>query len=287
MTNISFFFNNTVFDSWLEEDIGYFDLTSTILNINQKTVKMSWIARNEMTVACSEEVSALVSKVGGQVMHIVPSGKKVDAGGSIVTAVGPTQGLLNCWKVAQNLLEYACSVATRTDKLCVQAKQKNPDIGILTTRKTPPGLRKIAQKAAIAGGAAPHRLTLSETILIFPQHRKLLSNDWDCINQVLNTNKGNLIEKKIVIEVDNLEEAFKAISAGADIIQFDKSTPENLKKWCPILRGKCPNIKIVAAGGIKLDNAQSYAATGVDALVTSSVYFGPPADIGVSVDKSN
>jgi molybdenum transport protein len=38
-------------------------------------------------------------------------------------------------------------------------------------------------------------------------------------------------------------------------------------------------VKISAAGGIDADNAADYAATGVDVLVTSWVYFGKPEDI--------
>jgi len=36
---------------------------------------------------------------------------------------------------------------------------------------------------------------------------------------------------------------------------------------------------IAELGGINADNSREYAATGVDALVTSWVYFGKPEDI--------
>jgi len=38
-----------------------------------------------------------------------------------------------------------------------------------------------------------------------------------------------------------------------------------------------------AAGGINEQNAAEYAATGVDILVLSSVYFGKPSDIRVTI----
>lgn len=283
MMQASMFFDGATLDGWLEEDIGYFDLTSTVLAIGEQPAQICWVARNDMVAACSEEVASLVQRSGGRVTQAQPSGSQIAAGAPIVTAEGSAQGLLNCWKVAQNLLEYACSVATRTKDMCLQAHQVNQHVGILTTRKHPPGLRRIAQKAALAGGAAPHRLGLSETVLVFPQHRALLSDGWQSVRAALECHKGRLIEKKIVIETETLDEAHKAMNAGADVIQFDKVSPQELKQWCPLLRGQWPGIKIIAAGGINLGNVQAYAASGVDALVTSSVYFGPPADIGVVV----
>lgn len=73
------------------------------------------------------------------------------------------------------------------------------------------------------------------------------------------------------------------MDAGADVIQFDKVHPQQLTEWSQALRAQWPAIKILAAGGINAGNVQAYAASGVDALVTSSIYFGPPADIGVVV----
>lgn len=95
--------------------------------------------------------------------------------------------------------------------------------------------------------------------------------------------RSRLVEKKIVIEAETLEEAQQAVRAGADVIQFDKVEPALLAQWCPDLRRQWPALGLLAAGGIRLDNVAQYAATGVDALVTSSLYFGPPSDVGVRV----
>lgn len=42
------------------------------------------------------------------------------------------------------------------------------------TRKTWPGGRAVARRAVLAGGAVMHRLGLSETLLVFPEHRALM-----------------------------------------------------------------------------------------------------------------
>ena len=41
---------------------------------------------------------------------------------------------------------------------------------------------------------------------------------------------------------------------------------------------------MAAAGGINEDNAKAYAATGVDLLVTSAMYWGKPADIAARME---
>ncbi|MCQ9617447.1 hypothetical protein L1889_12730 [Paenalcaligenes niemegkensis] len=196
MLQASVFFDTATLEGWLEEDVSYFDLTSAVLAIGTQAAQIRWVARTDLVVACSEEVARLVELSGGHVTQVHSSGHKIAPGDAIVTAEGSAQSLLDCWKVAQNLLEYACSVATRTHKMCTLAYQVSEDIGILTTRKHPPGLRRVAQKAALAGGAAPHRLGLSETVLVFPQHRSLLPNGWQSVREALSLHARHLVEKK-------------------------------------------------------------------------------------------
>lgn len=283
MTNAGVFFELATLDGWLQEDLGYLDLTSAVLDVGGQNARMAWVARDHMVAACAEEVARMVRHRGAHVSVCLPSGQAVAPGAVLVEADGPAQALLDCWKVGQNLLEYACAVATRTRAMVEAATQASPDVGILTTRKHPPGLRRVAQKAALAGGAAPHRLGLSETVLVFPQHRALMPGGWEAVREALARHRSRLIEKKIVIEAETLEEAREAVHAGADVIQFDKVEPGQLAQWCPALRRQWPAVGLLAAGGIRLDNVARYAATGVDALVTSSLYFGPPADVGVRV----
>lgn len=46
----------------------------------------------------------------------------------------------------------------------------NPECEVLTTRKSMPGAKDLLTCAVMAGGAFPHRLGLSETVLVFEQH---------------------------------------------------------------------------------------------------------------------
>ena len=70
-----------------------------------------------------------------------------------------------------------------------------------------------------------------------------------------------------------------------DCLQLEKFTPEALRDIIPALRKLNSGIRILAAGGINADNAQEFAASGADVLVTSWVYFGKPQDIQVTMRR--
>jgi molybdenum transport protein len=42
---------------------------------------------------------------------------------------------------------------------------------------------------------------------------------------------------------------------------------------------------VACAGGINIENIEEYAKTGVDVIVTSSLYFTKPADIKALIEK--
>ncbi len=90
-------------------------------------------------------------------------------------------------------------------------------------------------------------------------------------------------ETKIIVEADTLEEALLIAQSRADVAQLDKLSPSELATAVTLLRAANPDILISAAGGINETNAAEYAATGIDIIVLSSVYFGKPSDIGVSM----
>lgn len=276
------FFDHATIDAWIAEDAPLLDLTTHLLAIGKQTARIQFTVRHDTVAACTEEAARIVQHCGGQVQQQLASGTPVSAGTVLLSATGDATGLLRAWKVAQNLLEYACGVAGATGRMVQTVQAVAPHVAVLTTRKHAPGLRRIALKATLSGGAFPHRLGVGETVLVFPQHRALVG-DWHTLQTRLSAAAPALAEKKCVIEVQSLDDAFAAIHAGADVLQFDKVTPTQLHTWCPQLREQHPRVGLLAAGGITLHNAVDYATSGVNALVTSSLHHAPPADVGVSV----
>ena len=278
----SVFFDNATIDAWIAEDAPLLDLTTHLLGIGDRPARISFTVRSNAVAACTEEAARTVQHCGGQVQQFLPSSTRVSAGDVLLTATGNAASLLRAWKVAQNLLEYACGVAGATARMVEAVQAAAPGVAVLTTRKHAPGLRRIALKATLSGGAFPHRLSVGETVLVFPQHRALLG-DWDALQTRLTAAAPALAEKKCVIEAHSLEDAQHAAKSGADVVQFDKASPEQLRQWCAVLRAQHPHLALLAAGGVNGHNAADYATTGVDALVTSSLHHAPPDDIGVQI----
>jgi molybdenum transport protein len=211
-----------------------------------------------------------------------PSGTKLPTGIEFLSAEGSAQALHAGWKVALNLLEYASGIASRTGRIVEKCRVVNPALSVVTTRKSFPGTKKIAIKAVISGGALPHRLGLSETVLVFKQHTAFLGGLEAFLGTVAEL-KCKARETKIIIEADTVEEAMHIARSGADIVQLDKIAPIELGTAVRAIRSVNPNILVSAAGGINEANAAEYAATRIDIIVLSSVYFGKPADISATI----
>jgi len=125
-----------------------------------------------------------------------------------------------------------------------------------------------------------HRLGLSDTILVFPEHRALCGDA--SLTDLATRVRRAAPEKKIVIEVKSVEEAIAATDAGFDVIQLEKFVPVDIVRVAERLpRDRRP--VLAAAGGINPSNAADYASAGADVLVTSAPYTAPPRDVQVRI----
>lgn len=269
-------------ERYIEEDVPFGDLTTTLLGIGDEPGEIAFTTRERTVVCCTEEAGRVLAKCGAEVIFALPSGTIAAPGTQILKASGPAAALHAAWKVAMNLLEYASGISTRTATIVERARAVNPDINVVTTRKSFPGTKKIAIKAIMAGGAFPHRLGLSESILVFSQHTAFLGG-LDPFLERIAVLKKHAPEQKILVEADSADEALRIAAAGAHVVQVDKMPIDELTALVSEIRSRFPGVAVSAAGGINGENAASYAATGIDIIVLSSVYFGKPADISTSI----
>lgn len=274
------FISETAIDEWLKEDLPYLDLTTWMLGIGSQMGRIQFYCREQTVLCGTEEVERIFQRLGVTVNRSLPSGSLVEPEQTVLEAAGAAGGLHGGWKIALNILEYASGIASRTRKLVALARQVQPGIAVVTTRKSFPGTKELAVKAILTGGALPHRLGLSETVLIFEQHRAFFKGFVDFCAAIPKF-KEQACEKKIILEAVTLEEAVAYCRAGADGIQFDKVAAMELRHYVQVLREINPHIVVIAAGGIHENNIADYAGTGVDAIATSAAFFGKPADFGV------
>lgn len=265
----------------LGEDVPYGDITTEALGISNQRGRIRFTARSAMVVAAIDESAAVLECAGVKVTANVRSGDAVEAGTRLLDGEGDADGLLRAWKVAQTLVEVWSGVATATRMLIEAARAVRPHIAVACTRKNVPGTKALSIAAIKAGGAVAHRLGLSETILMFAEHRTFMRPlDLPAIVCQL---RAHAPEKKLVIEVNSVVEACAAAKAGFDVIQADKFLPGALAQVVAALSSKTPRPVIVAAGGINLDNAGAYAQAGPDLLVTSWPYTARPAEVAVEI----
>ncbi len=272
-------------ERFLQEDVPYGDLTTHLLGIGGSPGRISFSTRHETVVCCTEEAGRMLEKVGCTVTSLQPSGTLLAGDATFLEATGAAGSLHAGWKAALNLLEAASGVATRTHALVREARAANPDVEVVSTRKVFSGTKAVATKAVLAGGGMPHRLGLSESLLVFAQHVAFLGSQEELWRRLAEV-KTRAKEKKIGVEVDGLAAARAAAAAGADVVQVDKMDLDELTEFVSAMRAEWPVVLVAAAGGVNQSNAGAYAATGVDLLVTSSMYWGKPADICVRMEAA-
>lgn len=269
-------------DELLADDVPFGDLTTEAIGIAGARARLSMTMRAPSTVCGVEIAQDLFVRAGASAEVLEATGAHVPAGGAILEAQGDAGSIFAAWKVAQTLVEYLSGIATGTQAIVSAARAVAPDIAVVTTRKTFPRTKALMIAAIRAGGAYPHRLGLSETLLVFPEHRVFLD---DVVARVAALRRA-LPEKKVVVEVTSLEEVKHIAAAGPDIFQCEKMTPEAIAAVVAHVRDAAPAAEVAAAGGVNAQNAAAYAAAGAHILVTSAPYWAKPADVKVVISAA-
>jgi molybdenum transport protein len=268
-------------ESLLFEDVPYGDLTTEALRIGSVECRVTFVARAAMRVAAIEDAAALLALVGATAHPKAASGEAVAAGQVLLECGGSAAAVLRAWKVSQTLIEIWSGVATAAERLVSAARAGRPDTIVACTRKNIPGAKALSIAAIKAGGAIPHRLGLSETILVFPEHRRLCpTGDFTALARGL---RAACPEKKLVVEVTSVADAIAAARAGFEVIQAEKFTPDAIAQVAAAVHTLTPRPVVAAAGGINPDNATAYARAGAEVLVTSWPYTARPMDVAVNL----
>lgn len=274
------YLSDELLDRLIAEDVPYFDLTTHLMGIGDEMGAMRYFTREEAVLCGTEEAARILQKLGLTVLSARPSGTLLKPGEVFLEVEGHARSLHTGWRVCQNLVDSCSGIATRTRKMVDLVHAVNPHVAVASTRKSFPGAKALSTKAVLCGGAMPHRLGLSETVLVFRQHMAFMGG-FEGFLETIPSFRSRLCEKKLIVEVDSIEEGITLCRAGVDGLQFDKMPPETLAEGIPYLRDAAPTVTVFAAGGIHEGNAARYAATGADVLVTTSLFSAKPIDVGV------
>lgn len=266
--------------SYINEDIPYFDLTTSLQNID-KNALLEIYSRDEICVSCVDVAASIARLLSCKSQIFIQNGQICKAGDVIIKIYGDYESAHKVWKLAQVALEYASGIATYTKKMVNAAKCVNEKCEVLATRKSFPFAKKFCVKAVLEGGGGIHRLGLSDSILFFKNHMKAYGG-FDKFLSHLPEFKAKMAERKICVEAENLDEANKLLKANCDVVQCDKFSPELIENVLSLRDEISPNTIILAAGGINLANVKEYAKA--DAIVTSAMYSKGVADISTRLE---
>jgi nicotinate-nucleotide pyrophosphorylase (carboxylating) len=148
---------------------------------------------------------------------------------------------------------------------------------IRDTRKTTPGLRVLEKYAVRCGGGTNHRMTLSEAAMIKDNHIVAAGSLTAAFGKV----RATFPDLPVEVEADTLEQVKEALAAGVDLILLDNMSIEECRAAVAIVSGRA---ELEASGGLVLENAHAYAATGVTYLsVGSLTHSAPVLDIGLDL----
>ena len=273
---------DTELECLLQDDSPWGDATSWGLGISDVPGRMEFRARHAQVACCTEE-AARMGALRGLALAAPPvtSGTPVDSGALLLALEGRAGDIHRVWKPAQTLMEVAAGIASATAELLAAGRRGHPQASLACTRKHAPGTKAWAVKAILAGGAAPHRLGISDTLLVFAEHRAFLAGlpPAEAVGKL----KACWPERQVVVEVCDPDEAALWMDAGADVIQLEKCSPEVVARVVARAAALSRPPLVAAAGGVNAGNAEAYARAGVRLLVSSAPYNAPPRDVAVSI----
>lgn len=267
-------------DAMLEGDWSLSDLTTEGLG-ELHDGRITGTFKTPGIIAGLPLASRIFETTGCTFTAHVAEGDRVEAKVPLFTVEGTAEQIHAAYKLGQCVMEYASGIAMRTRAMLDAARAVDPKVRVSGTRKHMPGGKLVSLLGLYAGGGILHRAGLSDSILVFDQHRVLADDPHEAVRGLVERE----IERKVAVEVDSLEEALRYASLGVGIIQFEKFEPSRLKEAVDELRRRYPHVTINAAGGINAENAALYAAAGVDVLVTSWPYFGKPHDVKMTFSR--
>ncbi|WP_339134916.1 MAG: carboxylating nicotinate-nucleotide diphosphorylase [Candidatus Electrothrix sp. GW3-4] len=262
---------------FLREDLEHGDITTDALFSDQESATVTIRAREPLIAVGMERVAARVFQLLDHrttVAQLVPDGQGVLAGAVLMTVSGRVRSLLRGERVALNLIQRLCGIATLTQQY-VDAVQ-GLKARIVDTRKTTPGLRMLEKYAVQVGGGRNHRYSLSDGVLIKDNHIAACGT----IHQAVERARAAVPHTiAIEVETDTLEQVEECLECGVQIIMLDNMDCNTMRQAVTMINGKA---LVEASGGVNLDTVRDIAKTGVDIISVGALTHSARAcDIGL------
>ena len=241
----------------LEEDIGTGDVTTLATIQPGVQASAELVAKEDFILSgidVAQRVFLLISPETA-FEKLIEDGQSVKRGEVLAWIKGDAAVLLQGERVALNLLQRMCGVATLTAEFVKEIGGTGAII--VDTRKTTPGLRILEKYSVRMGGGGNHRMALYDAVLIKENHVAAAGG----ITSAVSRARQNVPHtQKVEVEVRNQVEVAEALDAGADILLLDNMTTEELRAAVEMINGRAIT---EASGGVNLETVRDIAETGV------------------------
>jgi nicotinate-nucleotide pyrophosphorylase (carboxylating) len=254
----------------LAEDIGTGDVTTRAIARDHDRVRGIISAQAAGVVAGLPVAQEVFRQLDARTRfrRLCPEGASVRRGTALAEIYGPAAAVLTGERTALNFLGLLSGIATATRNF-VRALGRT-QARVYDTRKTPPGLRRLAKYAVAAGGGNNHRAGLYDAVLIKDNHIRLAGGLAEAVRRARRAARGRL---PIEVEAENLNEVREALEAGADIILLDNMPASRLRRAVALARGRAV---LEVSGGLRLPQARAAARLGVDRISIGALTHSSP-----------
>jgi nicotinate-nucleotide pyrophosphorylase (carboxylating) len=263
-----------IIENALIEDIGPGDLTTDRVIPPELECNGVIVAKADGIVA-GLPVAELTFQCVDKRLYLkrrVREGDFVNKGTVVMEVSGWARAILSAERTTLNFLSHLSGVATLTGEFVQKVKDYNTII--LDTRKTMPGLRILEKYAVCVGGGENHRIGLYSQILIKDNHLKIQKElGAGYIHRAIAAARKNYFGK-VEIEVESMEEAEEAVSAGVDILMLDNMNVNEIHEVVERFRGKT---LFEVSGGVNLDNVVEIAKAGVNFISIGALTHSAPS----------
>ena len=260
---------SAIIDSWIDEDIGRGDLTSS--SITEENGNAYWIAKEDGIFCGVEIIKEIFKKIDLKISSKfnISDGDQFVKDQKLLEIYGPSKSLLASERIGLNIAMHLSGISTYTKNLV--NKLEGTNIKLADTRKTTPGLRIFEKYAFKCGGGVNHRMGLYDAAMIKENHIAWTDNLKNAVKKI---RLNSPFTTHIIIEAENIKQAKEAVLAGADSVLLDELSPEIIKKGVKELRNLSVNSLnknlILEVSGINPKEISKYLIKGIDLISTSS-----------------
>jgi nicotinate-nucleotide pyrophosphorylase (carboxylating) len=265
----------------LAEDLGERDVdVTTKLVIDADLMGEAVIVARKPGVLSGSDAAARVFDMirpRCDYIPLAPDGKRLSAGDQVAKVTGPLSTILIGERTALNFLQRMSGIATLTRRYA-DALAPFPNVTLLDTRKTTPGLRFLERAAVRAGGGHNHRDGLWDAILIKDNHVAAAGGVTEAVRRARKT------AMPVEVEVETLEQLAEALDSQAEIVLLDNMPADLMRRAVEITAGRA---KLEASGGMTVEGAVAAALAGVDRISVGALTHSAPAlDLSLEVSRT-